>query len=99
MRYVSSDYPEIQSASQSTQAWEILDIYIWSLSSDNPESQSARLLYTSMKKGRHLYYDNPEIQSASLLYTIIGNVTYLSSDNPEIQSSSHYSQGLEILNI
>ena len=82
IRYLSSDNPGIQSASQYTQALEIFDYY-------------HLIIQNSIRKVGHLYSDNPEIQSASLLHTSIENVGYLSSDNPEIPIFQSLFTGIE----
>ena len=57
LRYLSSDNPEIQSASQHTQAWEFLDLYHLIL--------ICQSIFTGIGNITSLLSDNPEIQFAS----------------------------------
>ena len=93
IRYLSSDNPEIQSASQHTHTWEFFDLY---LSSESPEIQFASQ-YTQGLEILDLYH--LIIQKFNLLvniqipiYTYMEILRSVSSDNAEIQFASQYTQ-------
>jgi hypothetical protein len=56
IRSLSSDNPKIQSASQYTQAWEILDLYHLAIQKSN---LPVNTIYTGIANIRNLSSDNP----------------------------------------